>query len=175
MKVLLKTFSNENTCLFDIDAPTIESAIAQTIQHLVDRSLIAPAARDEIIAGLTKRERAAPTAIGNAVAVPHCYLDSMTEQMVVFVRLKDGMNLGAPDHVATRYLFILLGPKSAAAAHLDTLALIARLMSDDEFRYDLGQADSGQSLKWALERAVQRSAPAAPTEKRVPDGLAYSG
>lgn len=176
MKILRKTFSSDDFCLFDVDAHNIEAAFEQTVQHLVDRKLVAPGARDEIIQGLTERERGASTAIGHAVAVPHCYLDSMIEQKVVFVRLKDPLNLGAPDHIATRYLFVLLGPKAAAADHLDTLALIARLMSDDEFRYDLSQAVDHQSLMWALGRSVERSVAArgAPVSE-VPDGLVYSG
>jgi mannitol/fructose-specific phosphotransferase system IIA component (Ntr-type) len=176
MKILRKTFSSDDFCLFDVEARNIEAAFEQTIQHLVDRKLVAPGAKDEIVQGLIERDKVASTAIGHALAVPHCYLDSMIEQKVVFVRLKDPLNLGAPDHIATRYLFVLLGPTAAAADHLDTLALIARLMSDDEFRFELSQARNAQSLHWALGRAVARSERTAITEPaKIPDGLEYSG
>lgn len=175
MKILRKTFSNEDTCLLDLSANSIESVFEQTLQHLVDQKLIAPGAKPEIVEGLISREKASSTAIGHSVAVPHCYLDSMIEPIVVFIRLKDPLNLGAPDHIATRYLFVLLGPTSAVVDHLDTLALIARLMSDDEFRYDLREADSSQSLLWAMERALQRSSPVEDVAHPVDDGLVATG
>ena len=176
MKILRKTFSSDDFCLFDVEVQNIESAFERVVQHLIDRKLVAPGARDEIIQGLIEREQKTSTAIGHALAVPHCYLDSMIEQKVIFVRLKDPLNLAAPDRIATRYLFVLLGPTAAAAAHLDTLALIARLMSDDEFRFELSQARNSQALQWALERAVERSTRAVPTTTtKVPDGLEYSG
>lgn len=176
MKILRKTFSSDNTCLFDISASSIDEVFQQTLQHLVDRKLVAPGAMDEVATRLSEREQEASTAIGHSVAVPHCYLDSMIEQKVVFVRLRDPLNLGAPDHIATRYLFVLLGPKSAAPDHLDTLALIAKLMSDDEFRYDLSEASDPQALEWALERAAQRFVETQATpEPEIPEGLEYSG
>jgi hypothetical protein len=97
------------------------------------------------------------------------------DQQVVFVRLDEGLNLRAPDGTPTRYFFFLFGPTGEAAAHLDTLALIARLMSDDEFRYDLGKADSHTDLSWALERAAVRSAPEAIEEVEVTEGLLRTG
>ena len=56
--------------------------------------------------------------------------------MLVFVRLDRAINLGAPDGIPTRFVVLLLGPPDAAAGHIDTLMHTARLMSDEEFRYD---------------------------------------
>lgn len=177
MKILQKTFSRDETCLFGMRAASLTAVFEQTIDHLVEKKLLAPGSRDEIIEGLQDREAVTSTAIGHAVAVPHCYLDSIIEPTVVFVQLKDALNLGAPDRIATRYFFILLGPKSATAAHLDTLALIARLMSDDEFRYDLSNAHEKEDLAGAMERSLQRSSavPTSDKEKEVSDGLKFSG
>lgn len=175
MQILDRTFSSDDTCLLDMRASNIESVFEKTVDHLVERKLVAPGARHEVVESLMARERAASTAIGHAVAVPHCYLDLLIEPMVVFVRLKDAINMGARDRMATRYVFILLGPKSAAADHLDVLALIARLMSDDEFRYDLSESKDPESLGMAVERAKQRATIVAAPEPAVPDGLVYSG
>ena len=54
--------------------------------------------------------------IGNAVAVPHTYLNAFSEPVIIFVRLSHPINLGAPDGVPTRFIFVLLGPTGAAAA-----------------------------------------------------------
>ncbi len=176
MNILRKTFSNPGFCLFDSSATSIEAAFEETVQHLVDCKRVAPGAKDEIVEGLTRRENVASTAIGHAVAVPHCYLDCMIEPAVVFVRLDDAVNLGAPDGIATRFLFVLLGPKSAAGDHIDTLAAIARLMSDDEFRFDLGEANDADALMQALEHFTGRQAVVrSGATEEAPDGLEYTG
>ncbi|MEW4489063.1 PTS sugar transporter subunit IIA [Thalassoglobus sp. JC818] len=175
MKSLYKTFSNPDTCLLDLSASTIESAFEQTIRHLVECKLIAPAAEAQIVEGLVHREKTSSTAIGHSLSTPHYYDDSMIDQMVVFVRLHDALNLGAPDHLATRYLFILLGPRSATSDHLDTLALIVKLMSDHDFRYDLSVAESPDDLKAAMEQSIERSRPTTITPKQIPDGLTRTG
>ncbi|MBC8289879.1 MAG: PTS sugar transporter subunit IIA, partial [Planctomycetes bacterium] len=175
VKLLQQTFSSDDSCLLDISSPDIQQLIPQVIDHLVQRNRLNESHRDEVIQRLIERENVVSTAIGHAVAVPHCYLETLTEQQVVFVRLDEGLNLRAPDGTPTRYFFFLFGPTGEAAAHLDTLALIARLMSDDEFRYDLGEADSATDLSWALERAVARSTEEPDTDGEVSEGLQRTG
>ncbi|MCH2596578.1 MAG: PTS sugar transporter subunit IIA, partial [Pirellulales bacterium] len=80
--------------------------------------------RDEALSGLLQRERESPTAIRHACAIPHYYGSMVAEPIMVFIRLQHPLNLGAPDGVATRFVFLLVGPEQSAAKHLDTLATI---------------------------------------------------
>ncbi len=161
--------------LLDLDASDFESACHAMVGRMVVDGMLPEQAADDVIAALLRREREAPTAIGVAVAVPHAYLDALTEPLIVFARLARPINLGAPDGIATRFVIMLLGPEGHAARHLDTLANIARVMSDDEFRYDAGRAGTQSDLLTALERFLHRTAPptvgapAAPT-----DGLTWT-
>lgn len=174
MESLRKAFSADSTCLLDVSADSIESLISHVVDTLVQNNLLLTEHREQVCDAIVQREHVVSTAIGHSVAVPHCYLDSLTEPLIVFVRLKNGLNLGAPDGTPTRYFFFLLGPTGRAAEHLDTLSLIARLMSEDEFRYDLGEVHSREELAAALERAVGRSQPVVHTET-VSEGLTWTG
>jgi hypothetical protein len=91
------------------------------------------------------------------------------------VRLAHPLNLGAPDGIATHFLFFLLGPPGSAEQHLDTLASIARLMSDDEFRYEAGVARRGEELLEALRHFLQRTAPELAAVPPPVAGLDYTG
>jgi mannitol/fructose-specific phosphotransferase system IIA component len=123
-----------------------------------------------------QREELISTAIRHSVGVPHAYMDAMKLPTVVFVRLEHPMNLGAPDGIATRFLFVLLGPAERGIEHLDTLTNIARLMSDEEFRFEAGEARSPQEIIAALDHFEERTRlPAAPTETEIPEGLRYTG
>lgn len=166
MKYLERTFSGTDTCLLDLSARGIEDLIPQVIDRMIGSGLLPAEERDHVIEVFLERERLVSTAIGNAVAVPHCYLDTLTEPQIVFVRLKHGVNLGAPDGTPTQYFFFLLGPTGRAAEHLDTLALIARVMSDGEFRYELGEARSPSALQHALAHTIARTAKPTDSDER---------
>ncbi|MEM1305371.1 MAG: PTS sugar transporter subunit IIA, partial [Planctomycetota bacterium] len=112
------------------------------------------------------------------VAVPHVYLDAVSEPVVLFVRLSHGVNMGAPDGIPTRFVFFLVGPPSAASEHLDTLATIARVGADDEFRYEAADAASGAELAAALDHFIARTSPerpTIPTRDEPPEGLRWTG
>ncbi len=175
MQLLQQTFSHDDTCILDLTASGIDDLIPQIVDHLVGRGRVDPQHHEAVTSAFLERERIVSTAIGNSVSVPHCYLDELTEPLVVFVRLRHAINLGAPDGIPTRFFFFLLGPTGRAAEHLDTLAMIARLMSDNEFRFELGWARERSDLELALERAVVRSTPTEPEPATETDGLAWSG
>ena len=164
--------------ILDLKARTLQQVFHQVLTFVAARELIPsdPEQRERIEQALLARESEASTAIGHSIAVPHVYLDVFEQPVVVFVRLQRPINLGAPDGIPTRYFFILLGPEHSAAAHLDTLANIARLMADDEFRYDAGEAKNGQDLITAFRDFQSRLAPPPehPQEK-IPEGLLYTG
>jgi len=142
----LKDALNQGPIILDLRASDMASAIRGTVRRLVADGVLPEQAAEPVVSALIEREEKSPTAIGHAMAIPHAYLDAVEQQMVLFVRLAHPVNMGAPDGIPTRYLFFLLGPPGSSADHLDTLANIARLMSNDAFRYDLGKAKNQTDL-----------------------------
>lgn len=146
----------------------MEGIIRAAGAFLVQTGRIDESQRDAAIEGLLQREREAPTAIGHGCAIPHFYAETLDEPMMIFIRLKHPVNLGAPDGVATRFVFMLVGPERSAAKHLDTLATIARLMADDEFHYEATGASTQQAVLDALDRHMRRSRPSLPPKTTKP-------
>ena len=178
MQFLRKTFIDESV-LLDVEAHDIAAIFHQTVQHLVRKGIVSADQAGDVEAALRDRESKASTAIGHAVAVPHAYLAAVSEPTVVLVRLRHPLNLGAPDGIPTQFIYFLLGPEEATSHHLDTLASIARLMADDEFRYDARRARSCPDLVTALDRFAARSTPELipePAKKdEAPVGLRWTG
>ncbi len=162
--------------LLNLKAQNLHEVFEAAVDHLVAHGHLAPEHRLKVIQALEDREAKASTAIGHSMAVPHAYLDEVPESMVFFIRLRHSLPLGAPDGFPTKFIFILLGPEGAAADHLDLLAQLVRLMSDDLFRYEVTVAPNRDELLGALRRAMQRIEEAKP-EKPKPsdDGLRYTG
>ncbi|MDA1051180.1 MAG: PTS sugar transporter subunit IIA [Planctomycetota bacterium] len=174
MRILQEAIRN-GAFVLDVDASDIASALQQTLNQVVARGLLPAEHRRAVESALLDRERQVSTAIGNAVAIPHAYLDALTEPLIVFVRLARPINLGAPDGVPTRFVFVLLGPTGATAEHLDSLATIARLMSDEEFRYEARIARTAADLLAALDHFTSRTTPKLDKVAEPGEGLTYTG
>ncbi|GAB4145041.1 MAG: hypothetical protein Tsb009_17000 [Planctomycetaceae bacterium] len=175
MKILQQSFEEEFV-LLDLQAQDLGTIFHATMDFVCERGIVDEKHRETVESALLQREEEVSTAIGHAVAIPHAYLDILDKPVVVFIRLAHSLNLGAPDGIPTRFLFVLLGPTGVAARHLDTLTAIARIMSDDEFRYDARRARNGVELSAALARFLERtSAPPHEEEEQIPEGLQYTG
>ena len=141
---------------------------------LVARGAVTEADAPNVLERLREREKKATTAIGSALAVPHAYLDGLSEPIIAIARLKHGINAGAPDRKPTRFVFMLLGPTGAVEDHLSALANIARLMSDDEFRYLALSAKDTGDIRRAIESQFGGEEAVARTES-IGEGLRYTG
>ncbi len=171
MKTLFQAISG-GSCLLNLDAQSMEEIIGATVEFLVQTGRLPERQQEEVIQGVLEREKMVPTVIGHACAVPHFYSESIAEPAMVFVRLRHGANLGAPDGIATRFIFLLIGSKQQTLQHLDTLSSIARLMSDNVFHFELTYAKTQQDVANAIERHINRNVLAAPPKPReVSDGL----
>ena len=171
MKFLFRSVS-EGSCLLNLDATSMEDIIRASVEFLVQTGRLPENLRKQVTEGVLEREKAVPTVIGHACAVPHYYSDAIREPAMVFVRLKQGVNLGAPDGIATRVIFLLIGSEDQTLQHLDTLSSIARLMSDNVFHFELTYAKTQQDVADAIERHVNRNVLAAPPKPReVSEGL----
>ncbi len=171
----IKSSFDEGLCLLDLDEHDISGVFQAAVERGVRHGVIPPELSGAVIEELESRERRFSTAIGHAVAVPHAYVEGLRGQVVVFVRLRHAVNMGAPDGTPTRYLFVLLGEPGEAAEHLDTLTAIARLMSDDEFRYDAGEAGRCEELAAALLRFEERTGIPVAEAPAVQPELEYTG
>lgn len=174
MKQIQRAF-DEGRVLLDLRVSDIESAIREAVRWLAENGVIEQSVAEKVASALIERERQSPTAIGNATGIPHTYLPELDEQIVMFVRLARPVNMGAPDGIPTQHLFFLLGPSGSSDLHLDTLAAVARLMSDSQFRFEIAAADTPADLSAAVDRFVTRTRPEEPAKKPVPGGLAYTG
>ncbi|MFK8112506.1 MAG: PTS sugar transporter subunit IIA [Rubripirellula sp.] len=171
MKFLFRSVS-EGSCLLNLDARNMEEIVRASVEFLVQTGRLAENLQSKVIREVLEREKTLPTVLGHACAVPHLYDDAIREPAMVFVRLKHAANLGAPDGIATRFIFLMVGSTEQTGQHLDTLSSIARLMSDNVFHFETTYAKTQQDVLDAMERHVNRSVlAAAPKPREVTEGL----
>ena len=173
MKRLLEA-CDDGLLMLDVRASSLDAAIVEMVDLLVRKNLVSAADSGKMLSALRNRERLSASAIGHAVAVPHSYLPCIEKPRIVIARLKHAINAGAPDGLPTRFIFLLVGPTNATAEHLDSLASVARLMSDDEFRYLAQIAQTPAEFRAAVASRYQEEV-TAPVSPKSEEGLQYSG
>lgn len=173
MKKLLES-CDRGLLILDLFASDLEQAVDLIIDDLVKKKAIEPDAVDQIKERIQSPELLSKTAIGHSVAVPHAYLDCISEPVIAIARLKHGINEGAPDGVPIQFVFLLLGPQGATLEHLDSLANVARLMSDDEFHYLALAANTPEEFRAAIVDRMS-GVQAQEHHQSVGEGLHYTG
>jgi PTS system nitrogen regulatory IIA component len=86
--------------------------------------------KKDILATLIKREKLGSTGIGNGVAIPHARSSKVTDFVLAFGRLPEGIDFGALDGEKTYIFFILVSPEDNVGGHLKILAEISRVVKD---------------------------------------------
>jgi PTS system nitrogen regulatory IIA component len=99
-----------------------------------------------IFSSLLAREKLGSTGLGKGIAIPHCRINKCDQAIGTLVTLQEPIDFDAPDGQAVDILFILLVPEEAHQQHLDILASIARLFSQDDFCSQLRSASNAQEL-----------------------------
>jgi nitrogen PTS system EIIA component len=95
--------------------------------------------------GLMNRERLGSTALGDGVAIPHCRMEC-PHILGAFIKLAQPVDFDAPDGEPVDLLFVLIVPPSEPSAHLEVLAMLARLFQDPENRKALRSQGSDAAL-----------------------------
>ncbi len=95
---------------------------------------------------LMARERLGSTAVGHGVALPHARLEGIEAPIGLLMGLNESIDFEASDGEPVKLIFALLVPEEATEAHLQILAGLAKLFSNEQFRQALLQAQDCHAL-----------------------------
>jgi PTS system nitrogen regulatory IIA component len=104
----------------------------ETIANIISEDQLSLSG-SEIFSHLIARERLGSTGLGNGIAIPHCRIDDCSRPLGTLITLEEPVAYDAPDGVPVDLLFVLLVPGEAHQQHLDILAHIAGLFSQEAF------------------------------------------
>lgn len=106
---------------------------------------------------LISRERLGSTGLGHGVAIPHGRLKHQDKAVGAFIRMEEGVDFESIDNQPVDLLFALLVPENSTDEHLNILAQLAEMFSDDEFVERIRNEDSCGNLyhlltEWLAEK-----------------------
>ena len=132
--------------IVDLKAANRWEAIDELIGRLVDCGKIKPEHREQIAAVVKKRETSMSTGIGFGIGIPHASTDLIYEVVGAFGRSKSGVNFDALDNQPVNLVMLFLVPQGQFQKHLHTLANIAKLLHNKEFRQALLDAPDAETM-----------------------------
>lgn len=115
----------------------IASCISEDIESINPSQLF-----DSLIA----REKLGSTGLGHGIAIPHCRLKDCSKIIGALVKLQEPIDFDAMDGEPVDLIFVLLVPEEADDEHLQVLAKIAEMFSDENFCRRLRYCEDSQAL-----------------------------
>ncbi len=131
MEMLLDELIAEYDPWYLVDPESMPKALGKLLRAL---PLPKGLDRDALLDALLGREEVMSTAIGNGIAIPHVRQfgsESLQKDIVVAAYLFEPLDWKAPDGQLVHTLFLVLAADETR--HLQILAEIARLASDEDF------------------------------------------
>jgi fructose-specific phosphotransferase system IIA component len=135
--------------VIELKATNRWEAIDELIDTLVQCGRIKQENRTAIAAVVKKRETSMSTGIGFGIGIPHASTDLIFEVTGAFGRSRKGVNFDALDNQPVNLVMLFLVPQGQFQKHLHTLANIAKLLHNKEFRQALEQAPDAEAM-WKI-------------------------
>ena len=103
-----------------------------------------------LLENLTKREKLGSTAVGNGIAIPHSNVSGIEKPLVLVAILSKGLEFNAIDDQPVDIIFLLLAPDEKSSEHLQALALISRLLRDNDLTNKLRGCKNPESAMMVI-------------------------
>jgi len=129
----------------DFDATSKKRALEQLSDMIASDSSPNLLPKD-VVESLIARERLGSTGIGYGVAIPHGRIKNTDHAIAAFAKLHEGIDFDAADNQNVDLLFALLVPEDSTNEHLQLLAQLAEMFSDEEFRTKLRATKDRQAI-----------------------------
>jgi len=140
--------------LLDVDVRDRHHALALIAEAIGRTHGLEPA---PIARALERREQAGSTALGDGFAIPHARIGGLDGPLTLFMRTRTGIAFDAPDGKLVSDLLAIMAPTDGDKQdHLQLLALISRLFSDQGFRALLDKAADAATAAGLFRAGVLR-------------------
>lgn len=137
----LSEFFGPNPTVIDLQAENRWEAIDELIDHLVVNRKIKTEDRDAIVESVRKRESSMSTGIGFGIGIPHASTPLVSGMVGALGRSRKGVQFDALDNKPVKLVLLFLVPEGQFQKHLHTLANIAKLLHDPDFRKWLSETE----------------------------------
>ena len=128
----------------NVEAASKKRVLEQLGQRLAES--VPELTQDLVFDALLERERLGSTGLGKGIALPHARMAQVKHAIGACIKLNKGVDFDAIDSEPVDLAFAMLVPEQATDEHLQLLATLARMFSDDNFCAELRQSETDQAM-----------------------------
>ena len=139
-----------------LESQSKEEAIYELVELLCKQAGIAKP--EQLKQAVWERESTRTTGIGHGIAIPHGKSDNVDALRMAIGRTAQPVEFGAIDNKPVDLILLLASPADQTGPHIQALAKISRMLTDEAFRTVMRQAATGEDL---YQQIVQHEAEAA--------------
>lgn len=101
-----------------------------------------------------EREKKMSTGMGNEIAIPHGKMKNQDALVAAIGIKKEGVDFEALDGQPVKLFIITISPSARTGPHIQFLAEISRLLSNDEHRMGMINAQSAEDVLNVINQSV---------------------
>ena len=131
--------------------------VLESLSEILSSSLSSHS-QEQIFDQLVARERLGSTGLGAGVALPHCRLSGIDAPMGALVTLAEAIDYDAPDNKPVDLVFCLVVPDDADEVHLQLLAQLAELFTQQKICDQIRKATDADEVLNLIHHWLQHAA-----------------
>ena len=151
----LRDFIVPEAVVPELQAGDRDGVIRELVNSLAQAGALPPAAVEEVVAALIKREQNGSTGFGKGVAVPHVKHARVKKMAGTIGRSAAGVDFAALDHQPVYSVVLLLSPENQPQQHLQAMNIVFSNLQKDTFRRFLRQSATRDAVADLLDEADQ--------------------
>ncbi len=138
-----------------VKVPLVSHTKDEVLRELVQLAMPAadPAALERMVSAVLEREKLLSTGIGSGIAIPHGRTGEVDSLILAAGVAPVPIDFDALDGRPVSLFFLLLGPESAAGAHVRALGRISRIVRHEAVRDELSHATNADGFLQRLAGA----------------------
>lgn len=140
----ISDFLTSECVLSGIDCHSKKDALDTLAKTIADSD--SATSQTEVFDCLLARERLGSTGLGKGIAIPHGRLKQGKKTLAAFIQLQEPVDYNASDQQPVDLLFALIVPEDATDEHLQILAKLAEMFSNDDVVRRLRAASTKEKL-----------------------------
>lgn len=144
----LKKILSEKNILMQLKAQSKDGVLVEMATFLADSGLLGD--RDKAIEALREREGKMSTGMQHGIAIPHAKTDAVTDMIALIALKKEGLDFQALDGKPCTMFIMTLSPLNRTGPHIQFLAEISRLLSEESARERLLAAQTASEALAAI-------------------------
>jgi mannitol/fructose-specific phosphotransferase system IIA component (Ntr-type) len=132
---------------------TGKAEMLRTIARLAKRNpLLSQTEEPDIVRGLLDREHLGSTGFGNGIAIPHCRLPGLSDFVLGFLTVPQGLDFDAVDDEPVRVIAFFFAPEERSSQHLQLLSSLSHLLTQHGVVDRMLEARTPAGFRAALEQ-----------------------